>query len=357
MKIFMTGSIIGHKPGTGQMPRKEDKPLLKAAEEIGYEAAFFGHEILLRNIESYNVIDRYILQGIIKLCSDDSSKRAIVELHLPEFCLLNQVSYHPSINIKIFRHPGHGVQYYPDNYFEFLTSTVRAIECCDIAITLGDGESVRMIGSLAALENLPVAAIASFGGSSKEVFSRNWNAYSSIFTDSHIYSVLFEKWSKGSAKKIIQLAEMLNTFKNKKHTYFMSYSHKDDIIADQVELLLRRKNRHVLRDEINLKVGEQVPDRIVALIGECDTFLVIGSKNYITSEWCKRELTFAIDNIGPGRIAYLDTDGSGFPIQVSNKLGITARSREARSSAIERLISEEVQDRSDASEGPKMRLS
>jgi hypothetical protein len=347
MKIFMNGSLIGHKPGTGQTPKEKDLPLFKAAEEIGYEAALSGHDILVRNIVSCNVIDLYVLHGVTKCCSEHSTKKANVELHLPEFFHLNKVPHHFSINIRIFRHPGHGgpsTKDYHGTYFEFLSSTVRAVDRCDIAITMGDGESVRMVGSLAASGKVPVVAIASFGGSSKEVFEQNRNVYSNRFADSHDYSVLIDEWDQYSAKKIINLAEMLNASasNSKNHTYFMSYSHKDVIIADQVELLLRRKNRRVLRDEIILQVGEQLPDTIAALISECDTFLAIGSKNYNTSEWCKRELTFAVDRIKPDRIVYLDIDGNGFPIQVSDKLGIKASSRDARYSAVERLISEET---------------
>ena len=92
----------------------------------------------------------------------------------------------------------------------------------------------------------------------------------------------------------------------------------------------------------DIQVGDEFPDTIAALIGECDTFLVIGSKNYKNSDRCKRELTFAVDRIKPDRIAYLDTDESGFPIQVINILGIKASSRELRNSAIDRLIFEEA---------------
>jgi hypothetical protein len=346
MKIFMTGSIIGHKPGTDQMPKEQDAPLFKAAEDIGYEAALTGHDILVRNVESCNVIDQYVLQGVTNFCTEHSTKNPTVELHLPEFFQLNKVHHYSNINIKIFRHPGHSgssTHDYHRDYFEFLSLTVRAVERCDIAVTMGDGESVRIVGSLAASGKVPVVAIATFGGSSKEVFEQNRNVYSSRFEDSHTYSVLIDRWDQYSAKKVINIADMLNASANngKNHKYFISYSHKDAIIADQVELLLRRKNRRVLRDEVILQVGEQFPDMIAALIGECDTFLAIGSKNYIASEWCKRELTFAVDKIKPNRIVYLDTDGSGFPIQVSDKLGILASSRDTRHSAIERIISEE----------------
>ena len=347
MKIFMNGSLIGHKPGTGQKPKEKDLPLFKAAEDIGYEAALTGHDILVRNIGSCNVIDHYVLQGVTKFCSEHSTKKTNIELHLPEFFHLKKVPHHSSINIRIFRHPGYGgpsTKDYHGTYFEFLSSTVRAVDRCDTAITMGDGESVRMVGNLASSGKVPVVAIASFGGSSKEVFEQNRNVYSSRFEDSSAYSVLVDEWSKNSAKKIIHLAEKLiaSTSNSKNHTYFMSYSHKDVIIADQIELLLRRKNRRILRDETILQVGEQIPDRIAALIKECDTFLAIGSKNYNSSEWCKRELTFAVDKIKPNRIAYLDTDESGFPIQVSDKLGIKASSRETRYSAIEKLIFEET---------------
>jgi len=347
MKVFLTGSIAGHRPGTGQVPQDADQPLLHAASEIGYEAARAGHDVLVRNVGTQNTVDRYVLQGVARYCEEGTGNKARVEFHLPEFFSVNISSLNPRVEIIAFRYPKHGgpsSTEYHGTYFDFLAATVRAVERCDIAITLGDGESVRMVGSLSASGGTRVLAIATFGGSSSEVYSQNRSVYAISFSDPSIYSVLTDTWEEDAARRIVTLAErMVRRFTpmNKAHSYFISYSSADAIIADQIELMFRRNNRRVLRDETFLRVGQTLPDSIAAMVSQCDTFVAIGSSNYSHSDWCKNELALAAERFRPKRIVFLDTDGTSPPPQLASKLRIRASSRDEMMFAVARLIAEE----------------
>jgi hypothetical protein len=344
MKLFITGSIAGHKPGTGQVPQLEDEPLLRAATDIGYEAARANHHVLLRNVQSSNTVDRYVLEGIVQYC-DETGKAANVELHLPEFYPLETGRLSAGVEFKTFRYPKHGgisPSVYP--WFDFLVATVRAVDRCDIAITLGDGESVRMVGSLAASGRKRVLAIATFGGSSGEVYMQNRNLYATTSSDNSVYSALSDPWQENSAKRIVALAERLIqqvSTRDRSHTYFISYCGGDAEIADHIELLLRRYGRNILRDETCLRLGESLPDSIAAMVSQCNTFLAIGSSKYSKSDWCKNELALAVERFKPERIVLLMTDESQPPTQLASRLRIKASSRDERRLAVERLIGEE----------------
>ena len=123
MRILISGSIAGHLPGTGQSPQESDAELLGAAEEIGYEAATRGHELLLRDIGSKNIVDGYCLKGADRFCMQDPESTAKVELHLPEFWELGADLSLFKVQTTVFRHPTHGgpaIRQYPKKYLEFL---------------------------------------------------------------------------------------------------------------------------------------------------------------------------------------------------------------------------------------------
>ena len=346
MRLFLTGSIAGHRPGTGQVPRIEDQPLLQAARELGYEAVRAGHTILLRNVTSTNAVDRYVLQGAAQWCEENSSNAAAVEAHLPDFFSPHTDPAPPGLKITPVGYPRHGGSATGDKalYFDFLVATVRAVESCDVAITLGDGESVRMVGSLAASGRAPVLAIAAFGGSSSDVFDHHRSTYAIILPGQPDYSALSDRWRLDSAARVIAFAERLGPRRPAEGTtrsYFISYSSNDAEIADHIELLLRRKDRHVIRDETFLRVGDRLPDAVAAMVSQCGTFVAINSRSYALSDWCQNELALALDTIKPARIVCLTTDESSPPNRLANSFGMSASSRNERQLAVDRLIYEE----------------
>jgi hypothetical protein len=56
-----------------------------------------------------------------------------------------------------------------------------------------------------------------------------------------------------------------------------------------MELLLRRENRKVLRDETEIPLGAELDSRIQNLIASCDTFVALMSNSYRGSSWCMAE--------------------------------------------------------------------
>lgn len=348
MRIFFTGSIIGHKPYASQSPSDKDAEFLLASEQLGYEAGKLGYTILVRNTGSRNVIDHYILKGVSTFCEKHPESYGKIEAYIPSSFFLKIENKLPNLDIKIKSLPNpDGISNSMDpkfgTYIEFLVATSSAVDNCNLVIAMGDGETVRHSVGIASARNIPVLSIATFGGSSQELFEKLQFKYSSIFQDPSTYAVLTNPWRNESAKEIFELAKklFLKESNNFRHNYFISYAHEISYIADFIELTLLKNNRNVYRDKSFLKAGSHISHTINTMLSKCDTFLAIGSTDYLKSHWCENELILAVEEILPNRIVYLDTDNSPIPIQIRNQLTIKATSRELQELAIYRLIAEE----------------
>lgn len=349
MRILFVGAILGHIPGTGQKPKKCDNPLLISAAELGYSAVNNGHTALIRS-ESKNSIDYYVFQGICRFCEENKDRTAYLELHQPEGRILpysnipNNLKFSRVVYPKTPKAP-----YYQHTYihYEWIVATVRALDSTDVVIVSGDGQSIKIIGTIASERKIPVLAIASFGGLSKTLYEDLKYVYNYIFPDSTDLSYLYEPWTPNSSDKIIALAELAkkDLSSNITHSYFISYSSEDTDIADHIEALLRRFNRIVRRDEENIKGGTSLTHSIAFLIDESDTFIGVLSKNYNNSVWCKNELEYARENQKqckkPTRIVILQTDETKPIITFCDARRFPAKDRIARELAIRRLMEEE----------------
>lgn len=71
------------------------------------------------------------------------------------------------------------------------------------------------------------------------------------------------------------------------HIYFLSYSRENKLDCDQIELLLRRENRKVLRDESDIPLGAQLDSRIQKLIASCHRFCLRTEKFFSFTHHCR----------------------------------------------------------------------
>ena len=349
MRIFLTGSINKHVPGINQKPAESDGPFINASEQLGYEIAKAGHILLIRNPKARNIVDHYALNGSFKYCTRHENQKAKAELFFPGWFNMRLSNIPPNMKIKEFNQPDVGGISKKSElrvvHLEFLMATIRAMDRSDIIITIGDGESTRMVGSIASEREKPIIAISSFGGSSSEIYERLFVKYCSMFKDYSTFTVLSNEWNDNSAEKVIALADrFFNLERDKtKHSYFISYSTKDSYLADYIELLLIKKDKDVFRDEWSIRTGEDIHGAIAAQIYECDTFVSLGTKSYIESDWCKKELCYALNSNTKKntRIIYLHMDESELPFEVNNKKVIEAVSRNEQKLAIMTIIGEE----------------
>lgn len=75
---------------------------------------------------------------------------------------------------------------------------------------------------------------------------------------------------------------------------FLSHSSHDKPFIRQLASDLKVNGVQVWLDELNIKVGESIPDKIGQGLAESDYFLFVASRNSVESEWVKRELNSAL---------------------------------------------------------------
>jgi len=341
MRLLFIGSLPDHVPGTNQAILPEHQLLFGAASELGYAAAVRGHTILLGS-GSPRTIDFYVMQGVLKACSEKPEKQFFVEVHRPEGTLAPYVSV-PK-NLKLSR-----IEYEQDSKAEFrwMVAHVLALDSCDLCIALGGGTSTRVIGYIAAERQKPILTIASFGGSTKILWEKLKFVYKNQFLDGASSNWLTTDWSDRHASEIIALAE---TFGRQKihetpHTYFISYSWKDTALADHIEVVLHRFNRIVLRDENSIEGGQTLSNAVATMINEADTFLAVYSEHFSKSSWCPQELEHAknhnLKGLKPRRIVLLAVDSTDAPIRFTDALRPSGATRTDRELAIRRLLESE----------------
>ncbi len=341
MRLLFIGSIPGHRPGIGQKPSESHTSFIEASREIGRAVAGTDHRILLGSA-SANTADFHIFQGVIAFCAEYPTACVHVELHYPE-------GDRPDFgkipdNLHILDFPYHADDSSPHKW---IIAHARAVDAADVVIAIGGGVSTRLVGNLAEDRGKPVVAIACFGGSAESVYHTVKHRYR-VNNDcaSHIPFLTGAWRANESADHIIRLASALLTASNPQpHSYFISYNWKNCQDADHIETLLRRENRPVLRDEVNVAAGSRLSAAIEALIGECDTFVGIWSDAYAASSWCPQELESAINlqhrGGKPARIILLVADSTPPPIRVTDNLRCQATTRNERELAITKLIRQE----------------
>lgn len=75
---------------------------------------------------------------------------------------------------------------------------------------------------------------------------------------------------------------------------FLSHSSHDKPFIRQLASDLKANGVQVWLDELNIKVGESIPEKISQGLAESDYFLFAASKSSVGSEWVKRELNSAL---------------------------------------------------------------
>lgn len=90
-----------------------------------------------------------------------------------------------------------------------------------------------------------------------------------------------------------------------KATVFVSYSHADNVIVDQLVAKLNQADIAVIRDEESMPVGERI-SRFMEQVKTVDSLVVIVSERSLQSPFVGKEIQYALDNRIRPIPAYLD---------------------------------------------------
>jgi len=76
---------------------------------------------------------------------------------------------------------------------------------------------------------------------------------------------------------------------------YICYSSQDQNIAERLSKELLMNGHRVWFDKFQLRPGDSLCERMEQSIGDSAWFIVLLSRNSVTSNWCKHELSVALD--------------------------------------------------------------
>lgn len=94
--------------------------------------------------------------------------------------------------------------------------------------------------------------------------------------------------------EVVAAKEVRHQEDNKTRIAFLSHSSHDKPFIRKLASDLKANGVQVWLDELNIQVGESIPEKISQGLAESDYFLFASSKDSVGSEWVKRELNSAL---------------------------------------------------------------
>lgn len=342
MKLFFMGSIPTFEWTETREFSDQEKPFVRACEQMGYVAASRQHTILLSD-NHRSTADHHVMNGVLRYIGEAPDRVAQIQVNRPDGSEL--IFDRLSANVKV------AYRFHPDIGHVLhgtLIPNLAALDTSDVLVTLGGRLTVKLMGQLAADKERPVLSIPSFGGTSVEIYESLRYIYRGLLKDRYNdLSLLKCLWRDGFAEKAIDLAEALaqNKTAATPHSYFISYVWEDSEYADHVEVLLHRFRRAINRDESLFRAGVDLSDVVQSFINESDTFIALHNERYRKSTWCPQELEYARNRqakgLRPRRVILLMLDETEPPIRFTNLLRQSGRDRMQRELSIRRLVEEE----------------
>jgi len=325
MRLFVAGSTRHLKGGSPEA-------FEEAARELGREVARREH-ILLLHSGSKKSIDYHMVEGL-KEVARERRTRIPVEVHR---ALRRGGIYEDAKELDIRSVP------YLSEVPARSRLGVRAggVVASHAVLLMGGTSGTREIGHLAIELKHPVIAIASLGGSGDAIYKDMEPRYlQRPGLQRHLWG-LAGPWREGSASAVLEVCEALAY----KHSYFISYAHEDAEAADHLEVLLRRKERAVYRDEPELSPGEHLERKLGRDIAIADTFVSLWSRHADGSAWCRKELAFARQSQEQGprprRIVLILLDDTPVPDSVKEFFHLAGSGRPGRMNAVAKLTATE----------------
>ena len=87
---------------------------------------------------------------------------------------------------------------------------------------------------------------------------------------------------------------------------FISYSSKDELIAQEIKSVLEEAKYEYWMAPESIPAGEDYAESIPAAIESCDAFLLVISENAMASKYVKKELKLAFEHSKPVIPAKID---------------------------------------------------
>lgn len=335
MKIRIAGAYLPSEAMVEDPDEPVDPAFRRLNVELGRQAALKDYTLMLGSILPQTA-DPHALRGVVEYAQEEPSRTFRVEFHVLEGYAL-ELPAHPD-NLTIVKHA------YTENPDDRkLGARFASISGADAVICVGGERGTRAIDTFAQILTKRLVGLPQFDGAGNDIFQRVKHSLTPEQRASLMAPLDSDDSYRHVATAAIDLLGSEAAGPAKPVSYFISYSHDDASIADHVEVLLRRFQRLVVRDETKFMIGDDLDAEIKESIEGSGSFIAIYSEAYSTSDYCKGELEFARklkrERDVPLRILLLKVEpDADLPISLGGYLSIPADSRERRELAVRKIL-------------------
>jgi hypothetical protein len=217
------------------------------------------------------------------------------------------IETHKIENIRLFPQPAtlNSDRSRPTSY-DWLLSQLLAMENCNAVVALGGKNEgpASLLLRLAEGVRKPVLPFTFLGGAADQSYQRRqYQLQDQLGT---CVGLLREP---GKEAELISLLPNIVSGKFEYNagksppTFFISYPSARPEEADFIEMILRRREHVVFRDERDFGAGQQLQGEIDEYIHQSKVFIVIWCQEYACSPWCFDELELALNLQNAGKLA------------------------------------------------------
>jgi len=292
MKIFIIGSVD---------PLGNDIEQFSAfGNELG--RSFSSHRVTLILCSPYHgSLDFAIVEGIKNV----SASFVSLELHYPNTNENTKVwqklllGLDDKIRVQHFVHEAPRSEDKLAMTYAWLYCQLQAVAGAHRMLVVGgkiEGSS-DLLTRIAEAQLKEIIPLARFGGVGERFFDRKKYELHDKWGPELVE--LFKDCSNPNlitAQVANELSAVADNEPENKHTpvFFISYARQSPGEADYIEMLLRRREYTVLRDDEAIAAGAEVTPAIKEMIYRSTVFIAVWSKDYACSPWCYDELELGL---------------------------------------------------------------
>jgi hypothetical protein len=294
MKLFIIGSLVDNDVATNEFS--------SFCSGLGSRFALKAVDLILCSPYPGSA-DIEIIKGV----STQEPKALTIELHFPR-TLENETSWdrlieslNASVKITKFRHEAPIISESEAVKYGWLFCQIQAINNCDFVVVIGGkvSGSSNLLVRVADVQGKEIIPLPKFGGVGELYFERKryqlidqWgldsvDAFSSCEDLEKIVDTIIDQRKDERFEQL--------KLKKQDFTFFISYPKERPAEADFIEMVLRRRNHNVFRDDNDFSPGEDISNAIKENIFRSDVFIGLWCKEYACSPWCFDELSLALD--------------------------------------------------------------
>ncbi len=307
MKIFILGGTSVEKSSSDY--DAQCAILESSMEALGRSIVESGHNLLVCSPFA-GAADVFAVDGARYVLSTNNNK--LLEYHYPDDgsvidMLRTFVSALPASSFHLYSHPVIRDEAGQIEWtYSWLVSQLAALKACHAVIALGGAtaRSASLLLKVAAEQSKPLLPLTFLEGAAAGIFEHlRYPLRDRLGDDIDILN------DPTQIERAVELAERLASGNIPKGAVgrprrcFVSYSRSRPAEADFVEVVLRRRNVEVYRDDRDFEPGSSILGEITGYIHHADIFISLWCQEYACSPWCFDELSIALQRHKAGKLS------------------------------------------------------